>query len=66
MKSRRGLASMTPERRREIAVLGGNASHAKGKAHQFTPEEAQIAGRKGSQRRWALAAEAKKPSKSTE
>ena len=47
MKGRRGLASMAPERLREIAALGGKAAHAKGVAHQYTSAEARIAGRKG-------------------
>jgi hypothetical protein len=47
MKGRQGLASMAPERRREIAALGGKAAHAKGVAHQYTSAEARIAGRKG-------------------
>jgi len=38
---------MTPEKRREIARLGGKAAHEKGRAHQFTPNEAREAGRKG-------------------
>jgi general stress protein YciG len=38
---------MAPERRREIAALGGKAAHAKGVAHQYTPAEAKVAGRKG-------------------
>lgn len=46
-KSKRGFASMDPERQREIASNGGKTSHAKGKAHKFTPEEAREAGRKG-------------------
>jgi general stress protein YciG len=46
-KSSRGFGSMTPENRRRIASLGGKAAHAKGLAHQFTSEEARIAGRKG-------------------
>lgn len=45
--SRRGFASMDPEKQREIASRGGRAAHAKGTAHRFTPEEARIAGRKG-------------------
>jgi len=45
--SRRGFASMDPERQREIASKGGKAAHAKGTAHEFTSEEAQEAGRKG-------------------
>ncbi len=45
--SRRGFASMDPEKQREIARKGGRASHEKGTAHEFTPEEAREAGRKG-------------------
>lgn len=48
-RSRRGFAAMEPERQREIAAAGGRAAHAKGTAHQFTPEEAREAGRKGGQ-----------------
>ena len=45
---RRGLASMDPARRREIASMGGKAVHRLGLAHTFKPgEEARIAGRKG-------------------
>jgi len=45
--SRRGFASMNREKQREIASKGGKAAHAKGTAHEFTPEEAREAGRKG-------------------
>ena len=38
---------MLPEKQKRIASLGGKAAHAKGTAHEFTPEEARIAGRKG-------------------
>jgi hypothetical protein len=44
---KRGFASLPPERQREIARLGGQAAHRKGAAHEFTSEEARIAGRKG-------------------
>ncbi len=40
---------MSPEKQREIASLGGKAAHAKGTAHEFSPEEAREAGRKGGQ-----------------
>ncbi|HEV2583142.1 MAG TPA: KGG domain-containing protein [Ktedonobacteraceae bacterium] len=52
MKSgrRRGLAAMSPERRREIASMGGRTSQARGTAHQWTAEEASAAGKKGSAR----------------
>jgi general stress protein YciG len=46
-KRPRGLAAMAPERRREIARMGGRAVQAQGKGHTFTPEEAAAAGRKG-------------------
>jgi hypothetical protein len=46
---RRGFASMSPERRKEIAARGGRAAHEQGTAHEFTPEEARNAGRKGGQ-----------------
>lgn len=48
-KERRGFASMTPEKQREIASKGGRAAHAKGTAHEWTSEEARSAGRKGGQ-----------------
>jgi hypothetical protein len=47
--SKRGFASMDPEKQRQIASKGGKAAHAKGTAHEFTPEEAAAAGRKGGQ-----------------
>ena len=46
----RGLAAMSPERRREIASKGGRTSQARGTAHQCTAEEASAAGKKGSAR----------------
>lgn len=47
--SARGFASMDREKQREIARKGGRAAHAKGTAHEFTPDEARAAGRKGGQ-----------------
>jgi general stress protein YciG len=38
---------MDPSKQREIASKGGKAAHEKGTAHEFTSEEARIAGRKG-------------------
>jgi len=38
---------MDPVKQREIASKGGKAAHQKGTAHEFTSEEARIAGRKG-------------------
>ena len=46
-RSGRGFASMDPERQRQIASLGGRAAHRSGRAHEFSPEEARRAGRKG-------------------
>lgn len=47
--SRRGFASMDPERRRQIASKGGRIAHSRGTAHKFTSTEAKEAGRKGGQ-----------------
>lgn len=44
---RRGFAAMDPALVRAIASKGGRAAHAQGRAHQFTSEEARIAGTKG-------------------
>lgn len=33
--------------RAEVSQMGGRAAHAKGKAHEFSSEEAKIAGEKG-------------------
>jgi general stress protein YciG len=48
-KERRGFASMSREKQREIASKGGRAAHVKGTAHEWTSEEARKAGRKGGQ-----------------
>jgi hypothetical protein len=40
---------MSPEKQREIASKGGRAAHEKGTAHEWTPDEARAAGRKGGQ-----------------
>ena len=48
-KERRGFASMSPEKQREIASKGGRAAHQTGTAHEWTSEEARSAGRKGGQ-----------------
>lgn len=45
--SKRGFASMDASKQREIASKGGRAAHAKGTAHEFTSDEARVAGRKG-------------------
>mgnify|MGYP006276899659 CR=1 FL=1 len=48
-KKPRGFAAMDPEKQREIARRGGKIAHLRGNAHEFTPEEAREAGRKGGQ-----------------
>jgi hypothetical protein len=40
---------MSPEKQREIASKGGRAAHQKGTAHEWTAEEARLAGRRGGQ-----------------
>lgn len=55
-KSRRGFASMTAERRRELGSRGGHAAHERGTANRFTPESASAAGRipheRGTAHKW--------------
>ena len=46
----RGFAAMSPEKKKEIASMGGRAAHACGRAHQFSTEEARAAGKKRHQR----------------
>jgi general stress protein YciG len=48
-KERRGFASLDPAKLREIASKGGRAAHEQGTGHEWTSEEARIAGRKGGQ-----------------
>ena len=48
-KERRGFASMSPDKQREIASKCGRAAHAKGTAHEWNSDEARAAGRKGGQ-----------------
>jgi hypothetical protein len=43
----RGFASMTPEKKKEIASKGGKAAHTMGKAHKWTSDKAKVAGQKG-------------------
>ena len=57
-RSGRGFAGMDRERQREIASQGGRAAHASGNAHQFTSEEARLAGSKRHQNAAARAAAA--------
>jgi general stress protein YciG len=46
-RSRRGFAGMDRAAVRELASKGGKAAHVLGTAHEFTPDEARAAGRKG-------------------
>lgn len=48
-KSKRGFASMSPERQREIASQGGRAAHQQGVAHEWDRQQAMEAGKKGGQ-----------------
>lgn len=43
----RGFASMSAERRKEIASLGGKAAHERGTAFRWDREQAREAGKKG-------------------
>lgn len=49
MKSKkgRGFASMDLGKQKQIASKGGRAAHAKGTAHEWSADEARIAGKKG-------------------
>jgi general stress protein YciG len=47
MAGKQGFASMSEERRKEIAAAGGRAAQAKGACHRWTSESASSAGRKG-------------------
>jgi general stress protein YciG len=49
--NKRGFGSMDEDKQREIASKGGKMAHQKGTAHEFTSEEAKIAGQKGGQAR---------------
>lgn len=44
---RKGFASLTPERRRAIASLGGTAAQERGTGRRWTVEQAREAGRRG-------------------
>lgn len=47
VKQRKGFACMDRERVSAIASLGGKEAHRQGKAHVFSHEEAQEAGKRG-------------------
>ena len=42
-----GFAAMDAEARRRIASKGGKTAHLKGRAHEWSKEQAREAGRKG-------------------
>jgi general stress protein YciG len=46
-KTKRGFAALDPDTRKAISSAGGKAVHAQGKGHEFTTEEARVAGAKG-------------------
>ena len=58
-KRPRGFAAMDRKLVTEIARKGGKAAHSAGTAHEFTSEEARVAGRKGGR---ATHAKRRKPS----
>ena len=49
IKKKLGFALLSKERLREIASKGGKSAHELGVGHEFTSEEARIAGKKGGQ-----------------
>jgi len=46
-KENRGFASLSETKRRQIASKAGRVAHQRGTAHEWTPDEAREAGRKG-------------------
>lgn len=48
-KGRQGFASMSEEKKKQIASKGGRAAHQQGTAHEWDSEEARAAGKKGGQ-----------------
>lgn len=46
-KKPRGFATMSPEKRAEIAKKGGVEAHRRGTAHRWNSKQATDAGRKG-------------------
>lgn len=49
----RGFASLSKERRQELAKKGGEAARDKGVAHKWSPEQARAARSKGMETRLA-------------
>jgi len=50
-KAKRGLAAMTPERRREVQSMGGRAVPAESRAYSKDVKLAREAGRRGGNRK---------------
>lgn len=48
---RKGFATFSPEKRREVASRGGKAAHMRGTAHEWTHDEAVRAGQLGAKRK---------------
>lgn len=61
IKSKRGFASISKEKMKEIASLGGKTAWAKGTAHHWNSEEARKAGRLGG--KWSVFVAKKKTKK---
>lgn len=48
-KSKRGFASMDPERRRQLASQGGKTGAVRGTSYRWDAESASVAGKLGAQ-----------------
>lgn len=46
-KPLRGFATMSPEKRKQIASMGGKAAQSRNKGRRWTPEQARYFGRLG-------------------
>jgi general stress protein YciG len=55
---------MSSETQRAIASKGGRAGHVKGTAHEWTPDEAREAGRRGGRASTSHRADAERPAPS--
>ncbi len=50
MKTKQGFAALSREEMRKIASEGGRTAHERGTAHEWTPEAAAAAGRRGGEK----------------
>jgi general stress protein YciG len=48
---KKGFALMSPEKKKQIAQMGGRAAHNQGVAHKWNKESASAAGKKGAEKR---------------